>query len=219
MYLEPHDFLALFIGQLVGYLVGGIPFGFLIAKAKAGIDIREHGSGNIGATNVGRVLGFRFFLLVFVLDFLKGAAPVLAAQSIRDYYSGLTVPVAEVVGFGAIMGHMFPIYLNLRGGKGVATTVGVIVVLAPWACLAGLAAWLLILLLTRMVSAASIAFAVTFATIHFLRTPQPFSPAAIALTSLVIAISLLVILRHRQNVARIIKGNEPFVRMPWERGK
>lgn len=214
-----------FIAQLIAFLIGGIPFGFLVAKIVAGIDIRQFGSGNIGATNVGRTLGLRYFFIVFVLDFLKGALPVAAALWVQGAYGGersdyydqyLFLP--ELVAFGTVMGHLFPIYLNFQGGKGVATSIGALIVLAPWQITIGLLAWVVLVLATRMVSVGSIGFALTFAISHFVLTKQPFSVAHLGLTVLVIVAALLVIVRHRENIGRIARGTESKVRLPWAKG-
>src|SRR6516164_4001166 len=139
------------------YLLGGIPFGYLVGRWR-GVDIFQHGSGNIGATNVGRVLGRRFGILVFMLDFAKGALPALAA-------SWVTLPAEDslqtalgkdglgvIAGLAAFLGHLFPIYLRFRGGKGVATGAGVVAVLLPGPALAALATWVVAVMATRYVS-------------------------------------------------------------------
>lgn len=211
-----------FIAQLIAFLIGGVPFGFIVAKIKAGIDIRQYGSGNIGATNVGRTLGLRYFFLVFVLDFLKGALPVAAAvwfqskfgaPGSEQYDQYLFLP--ELVAFGTVMGHLFPIYLNFQGGKGVATSIGALIVLAPWQIFFGLIAWVLLVLTTRMVSVGSIGFALTFAISQFVLTDQPFAIANLGLTILVLVAAFLVIIRHRENIGRILRGTESKVRLPW----
>ena len=131
---------------LAAYLIGAIPFGYLVARLR-GVDILRQGSGNIGATNVGRVLGKRFGILVFVLDFLKGAVPTFIAgvlarrhgEELSEWLShdGLRV----LAGLAAFLGHLFPLYLNFKGGKGVATGAGVVVVLVPPAAVAALVTW------------------------------------------------------------------------------
>jgi glycerol-3-phosphate acyltransferase PlsY len=181
------------VAQILAFLVGGIPFGYLIARARAGIDIREHGSGNIGATNCGRVLGFRYFLLVFLLDFTKGALPVLCArwyqESAAAAYSDSPYQIFGLdvlVGLAAILGHMFPVYLGLRGGKGVATSIGVISVLAPMEGAIGLAVWFLTVAATGIVALGSILFAVVFAASRWTcLSPwwQSLSPSHTAATS------------------------------------
>src|SRR3954466_10974522 len=122
--------VLLLLTALVSYLIGSIPFGYLIARMR-GVDIFGAGGGNIGATNVGRVLGRKFGLLVFALDFLKGAVPTLAAR----LWEGRAGELSVAVGLAAVLGHMFPVYLRLRGGKGVATGFGVVAVLLPGASL------------------------------------------------------------------------------------
>src|SRR5262245_3425733 len=110
---------------VLAYLIGAIPFGYLVAKLARGIDIRTVGSGNVGATNVGRVLGFRYFLLVMVLDLLKGLLPTIGFPEVVARLTGADVSgLAVLVALATILGHNYPIYLKLRGGKGVATSLG-----------------------------------------------------------------------------------------------
>jgi glycerol-3-phosphate acyltransferase PlsY len=195
---------------LLSYLVGAIPFGYLIARGMRGIDIREHGSGNIGATNVGRVLGWPFFVLVFVLDFAKGAGPVLAGWSLMTTAEGIPPPVWT--GLGAILGHMWPVYLGFRGGKGVATSAGVITFLAPWPALAALGVWILCMLATRYVSLSSMAAAVGLCIARIVETwPDGFSWGNWPVTVFCFAGAALVILRHRSNIGRLLRGTEPKV--------
>ncbi len=210
--------LLLAIVLVASYLVGALPFGYLIARGVGGIDIRQHGSGNIGATNVARVLGWPFFALVFILDFAKGAAPVLLAPlvtgDLRSASAGWVGrdEVATLAGLAALVGHLWPIYLGFRGGKGVATTGGVISMLAPIPALAGLAAWLLVLLLTRYVSASSIAAALTLGIARLVETwPEPFARQNRTITILCIVAAVLLILRHRANLKRLWLGTEPKV--------
>jgi glycerol-3-phosphate acyltransferase PlsY len=111
--------LVVLVALIVAYLVGSIPFGFLVARGFAGVDIRTLGSGNIGATNVGRVLGFRFFWLVFALDYVKGLLPTYYFASLAERISGANLPDLPVgVAVATILGHNFPVYLRFKGGKG-----------------------------------------------------------------------------------------------------
>src|SRR6516164_8866789 len=140
------------LGLIVAaYLLGAVPFGYLVARAR-GVDILAQGSGNIGATNVGRVLGRRWGLLVFLLDFAKGALPVLgaslAASAVPELAPGVLAVTAALAAF---LGHLFPVYLGFRGGKGVATGVGVVAVLLPGIAVAVLLAWAALLVATRFV--------------------------------------------------------------------
>src|SRR6516164_9073771 len=120
------------------YLLGGIPFGYLVGRWR-GIDIFQHGSGNIGATNVGRLLGRRWGVLVFLLDFAKGAVPVLLAGLVPQGDSLPPATLKVTAGLAAFLGHLFPVYLRFHGGKGVATGAGVVAVLAPWETLLAVA--------------------------------------------------------------------------------
>src|SRR5262245_28734497 len=160
------------------YLIGALPFGWLVARWR-GVDIFAHGSGNIGATNVGRVLGRRFGLLVFLLDFAKGAIPVAAGLALAARLDPSTPVPPEVYGVGAglaaLLGHLFSPCLGFRGGKGVATGAGVVVVLFPVAALGALLAWIAVVSATRTVSLASLTAAVTLCLVRVSVTPEPFS--------------------------------------------
>ena len=143
---------------LVSYLAGAIPFGLLIARQLKGIDIRSVGSGNIGATNVGRLLGFRFFLLVFALDLLKGLIPTLGLPlALRSLGVPVSADLPVLIGLAAILGHNFPVYLGFKGGKGVATSLGVLLALDPVACGVAAVGFFAVFLLCRYVSLSSIA--------------------------------------------------------------
>jgi acyl-phosphate glycerol 3-phosphate acyltransferase len=194
---------------LISYLIGGIPFGFLIARSR-GVDIFRAGSGNIGATNVGRVLGKRFGILVFVLDFAKGALPVplaslWASPMAPDLPADL---VAVTAGLAAILGHLFPVYLKFRGGKGVATSAGVVALLAPLPALGALLVWLAAVSAWRYVSLASLLAAVALCVVRMVLTPAPWRGEHIVLTAFCFLAALLVFVRHRSNLARLFRGNE-----------
>jgi glycerol-3-phosphate acyltransferase PlsY len=201
---------------LASYLLGSIPFGYVAARVIRGIDIRQYGSGNIGATNVGRILGWPYFVLVFLLDFLKGAGPVWIVQSVIFPYlvplgTALALDeLATLAGLGAILGHMWPIYLRFRGGKGVATSAGVISVIAPVPTFVALAVWVVVLVSTRYVSVSSITAALALCVARFAAVwPHPFSAANRTVTLLCLIGATLVIVRHRSNLARLWLGVEP----------
>jgi acyl-phosphate glycerol 3-phosphate acyltransferase len=185
---------------LLAYLIGAIPFGYLIGRWR-GVDIIQHGSGNIGATNVGRILGWRFGLLVFALDFAKGAGPTAAGLSVE-----LTLGV--IAGLAAFVGHLFPIYLRFRGGKGVATGAGVVSVLLPMPTLAALASWLIVVLVSGYISLASLAAAFVLCLAYFALEPQPLGYERLILTWFCLAAAVLVFVKHRMNIARLIRGEE-----------
>jgi glycerol-3-phosphate acyltransferase PlsY len=197
-----------------GYLLGGIPFGLLIGKAH-GVDIRERGSGNIGATNLGRALGKRWAFAAFLLDFAKGLVPVLAAGQLLDEAAEREV-VQILAGAASILGHIFPIYLGFKGGKGVATTFGVIAAVAfPAAVLAGMA-WSIVYLATRTVSISSLATGIALPLGIWLTDLLYPSPSLAPRLVFSIAIACLIFIRHRENIARILRGEELTFRKKTE---
>jgi glycerol-3-phosphate acyltransferase PlsY len=203
-------FAALLI--LVAYLVGALPFGYLIARAK-GVDLFKAGSGNIGATNVGRVLGRKFGILVFLLDFLKGALPVaLVPALVRLLPPGDAEQMRPLdwllvaVALAAFLGHLFPVYLGFRGGKGVATGFGAVFVLTPGPAAFAVVVWLAAVASFRIVSLASLlaAAALCFARI----VSSPPTPEAFIVTGFCLAAAALVVIRHRANLGRLRRGEE-----------
>jgi glycerol-3-phosphate acyltransferase PlsY len=184
------------IGWLaLAYLCGSIPFGLLIARFKTGTDVRTVGSGNIGATNVARAAGKAAAALTLALDALKGFAPVFAAGR----FAADPVPAACAV--AAVCGHCFPVWLRFRGGKGVATGLGVSLAIAPWAALAGALAWVLVYAVRRISSLGSLAGAAASAVTAAFTAGRS---AAIALT----LIGVLIVARHAENVRRLLRGQE-----------
>jgi glycerol-3-phosphate acyltransferase PlsY len=196
---------------VAAYLIGAIPFGYLIGRAR-GVDIRRVGSGNIGATNVGRVLGFRFFVVVFVLDLLKGLLPTYEFPRVVAAMTGQGVPSLGVfVALASILGHNFPVYLSFRGGKGVATSLGSLLALDWVAALSAAGGFGISLLTTRYVSVSSLFGGVVFALVHFVRTPAPLGRKEVAMSVLTIGLLILLFFRHRKNLARLRAGTEPKV--------
>ena len=208
------------ISIIIAYLIGGIPFGLLLGLMR-GVDIRTQGSGNIGATNAGRVLGMRYFWYAFALDFLKGFAPVLVVDLIMRHWHG-PVWLPLVTAAAAICGHVFPCYLKLKGGKGVATTFGVVMGVWPVLTLSGLGAalvFLLVFLVYRIISLSSLAGVAAFmilipimghdiGPIDGFLYPQSWSK----LTPLILTgclIGALIIIKHRGNIRRLLNGTEP----------
>jgi glycerol-3-phosphate acyltransferase PlsY len=178
------------------YLLGSIPTGLLLARAK-GVDIRAVGSGNIGATNVSRTLGKRLGVLVLVLDALKGLAPVLAARFLH-----LGSEVMAAVGLAAILGHVFPVWLRFRGGKGVATALGVFTALTPLAAAAAVLIYLATVLVTRISSVGSLLAATgLLGAMVIAREPPP-------ILLLGAAVWALILFRHRSNIRRLLRREE-----------
>jgi glycerol-3-phosphate acyltransferase PlsY len=202
---------------LAAYLIGSTPFGVLIARAH-GLDLRQAGSGNVGATNVGRVVGRKWGYVCFVLDVLKGFGPVLLAGlflrgSGDEVISAYKQAVWLAVAFGAISGHVFSFWLKFRGGKGVATSLGVLVGFYPYFTGTGLAAlgiWLAVVFIGRYVSLASIIAAGAFPLLfvgYCLMVGWPIEQLW-PLLAFATAMAGLVILRHRSNIARLLNGTE-----------
>lgn len=190
---------ALFV--LAAYLAGAIPASYIAGRLARGIDLREHGSGNLGATNAFRVLGAKVAAPVVVFDILKGTLPVVAFSQ-WDGSGDWRWELAY--GAAAIIGHVFPVYMRFRGGKGVATSAGVFLALAPEAVGLGLLTWLIVLKLTRMVSAGSIAAGVVVGVLLGLNVPAERLEVRI-LGGLIVA---FIIFAHRANVGRIMRGEE-----------
>lgn len=209
---------------IAAYLLGSIPFGLLIAKAH-GKDLRSIGSGNIGATNVSRALGRKWAYFCFALDVLKGLIPMLAtlhlASTRPDQTQGEKVILLWLwlaVGCAAIVGHIFPIYLKFKGGKGVATSFGIALGLWPYftvCALFALATWLIVVLTFRYVSLASILASVVFPLVLILAIIlMPGWEFGILWPVVVtaFAIPVMVVMRHRENITRLIAGTESKIR-------
>lgn len=199
------DALGIAVSLVLGYLIGGIPFALIAGKAFYGIDLREHGSGNLGATNVLRVLGAKAALAVAVLDVGKGATAVLIAMlaAPRELSGSARDWVLVCVSVAAIAGHTFSPYIGFRGGKGVATAAGAIAVMMPATWPALFVTFVLVIVLTRIVSLASLVVAVEFMVLSWIVYHDRLPLKAFALVA-----AALVIFQHRDNIARLIRGEE-----------
>lgn len=187
---------------VAAYLIGSIPTGFLVSMVVRGDDIRQHGSGNIGATNAFRVYGKSVGVLTLAGDVLKGSFVVWLATM-----NNMTL-MPESAGLMVVIGHIFSCFLNFRGGKGVATALGVFVILAPWAVLLVVIVWGSTLLITRMVSVGSLVASIVMpGIIYFCDYPR-----SIGLLS--VGISALIVLSHRENIKRLRGGREPTINTP-----
>jgi len=192
---------------LFGYLLGSIPWGVVLTWLFFSADIRQQGSGNIGATNVSRVAGPTLGLLTFAGDMLKGALPVYLTLKFAGQYQGVNDFFLSIVGLAAFFGHLYPLFTKFKsGGKGVATTAGCMVVLAPLACLAALSAFVACLFLSRRVSAGSLAAAAVLPMGGWFSTHSPEITACAAI------MSVFIFIRHTDNIKRLIAGSEPTFR-------
>ena len=196
---------------LASYLAGSIPFGFIIGKLVKGVDLRKLGSGNIGATNAGRVLGKKWGLICLALDALKGLLPVAFLPSLFVPESSPWLSHAAVLsGVSTIIGHMFPCWLGFRGGKGVATSLGVLSILSPWGLLVAAGIFFSSLACWRIVSLSSMLAAAGFGIFELIRLkPSPFSELTWSQGVFALMVPLLIIVQHRSNIRRLLAGDEP----------
>jgi len=199
--------MSIVLAAVAAYLVGGIPFSYIAGKLAKGIDLREHGSGNLGASNTYRILGGRIALLVLILDVAKGLFPVVVAARF-DALGGEPYH-AIAAAAGAILGHLFSPYLKFSGGKGIATSAGAFAGLAPWAFVCALTVFAVVFAARRIVSLASLAAAVTLPIAVFV---APGFGLGVRHTSVVWAtllVMVVVIVKHRGNIQRLRAGTEP----------
>jgi acyl phosphate:glycerol-3-phosphate acyltransferase len=198
--------IAAFVAMLLlAYLVGSIPFGLVVGKVFYDVDVREHGSGNVGATNVVRVLGKKAGVAVLVGDMLKGFVPAFIAAHFFNPWLAIFIAGAPVVG------HMYSVFLKGSGGKGVATGAGVVLALVPLAFGILIAVWVLLILTTRYVSLASLVAAFLVPVLVFaFGDPLPYEIAAVLVT-------VVIFWAHRGNIRRLIAGSENRVKLPWSR--
>ncbi len=206
----------------IGYLIGSIPFGLILTKFFTKQDIRNIGSGNIGATNVLRTGNKKLAIATLLLDFGKGSLPLLLilfytyyikkctyrfdmgiSEECYIYAHGIFMALAGLIGFGAIIGHCFPVWLKFKGGKGVATSLGVLLVIFPYAGLTALIAWIIAAIIFRISSLSSlIAIVIIAPIVTSLLYGQMMFPVLIA---------VIICLRHKENIKRIISGTEPKI--------
>jgi len=196
--------MAVFLIPFAAYLLGSIPFGLLLAKLFGGTDVRKSGSGNIGATNVARVVGPLAGILTLIFDTAKGTAAVWLAGRVTNE-SATWMMVAAIT---VLLGHCFPVWLKFKGGKGVATALGVFLALCPFAAASALLLFVLCVAYWRYVSLGSVAAAAAMPLlIYFLWAPRHAPPIIVDVGTL--AITLLVIYKHDGNLQRLVEGTEP----------
>jgi acyl phosphate:glycerol-3-phosphate acyltransferase len=193
--------MDIYFPALIAYLLGSVPTGYIIGS-RAGIDVRKAGSGNVGATNVARVVGKRQGIFTLIADTAKGLVPVVIALKL-----GLAPVAVVAVGIAAFLGHLYPIFLKFRGGKGVATAFGVFLGLAPWAAGILMLIFAVVVRMTRVVSLGSM---VTAACAPLVLWLLHCSPALIVMGGFIAA---MIIFRHRENIRRLFSGTEPKLSM------
>jgi len=204
------DMWTVFAVLLIGaYLLGSIPFGVLISQKVARLDITKAGSGNIGATNVAREVGLKWGVITLLADVLKGFIPVVLARYLLGSSIEMNEALKGMIGLTALLGHQFPVYSHFRGGKGVATCLGVFLAISPISCLFSGVMFFILVALWRYISLGSILGALTMPIWLYLMGHSTF----MILPSLVM--SLLITFQHRGNIQRLIQGNE----RRWEKAK
>ncbi len=203
--------IHLIILFVIVYLFGSIPWGFILGKLN-GIDIREHGSCSTGATNVTRTVGKRWGITCFVLDFLKGCIPVICFKTfipglfnIPENFCGIVVIIVILI---TVVGHIYPIYLKFKGGKGIATGTGALVAITPLAIVCGLIVWVIIFKLSRYVSLASIIAALAVAVFTIIFSAAGYYTMPISNQIFVIFLALFAIYKHSSNIKRLLSGTE-----------
>ena len=192
-----------------GYLLGSIPTGVWLGKWFRKVDIREHGSGNAGATNALRVLGVKWGLVVMALDILKGLAAVLLLVPLLTFCRPIDPALLRVLaGTAAVVGHVFPVAIGFRGGKGVGTSAGVMFALAPLVALTALIIWLAVVAATRYVSLGSMLAAVSVTPLLFLQGALLGAAPPRPMLIFAVLLALGVLISHRANIGRLLQGNE-----------
>lgn len=191
---------------ILAYLIGSIPSSLIVSRSQFNIDIRDYGSGNAGATNTFRVLGSKWGTLVMIMDMLKGLIAVKLAL-LLPYYIGNEFERTNFqigLGLAAVLGHIFPIWAEFRGGKGVATLFGLIISISPWTAISCVGVFLVVLYLTRFVSLSSILASMAFPVFILV----VFNVDNIAYRIFAIAVALLVVMTHQKNIGRLLSGVE-----------
>lgn len=196
---------------IIAYLLGSIPFGYLVVKAGEGDDIRDQGSGNIGAANVARNAGLFAGVLTLALDAAKGYAAVLIAERWATGSNSTRWMMASAI--AAVVGHMYPVWLGFKGGKGVATSLGVFIPICREAVIVAIVLWILVVAFWRYSSLGSVVAAAALPVlVHLFYAPRHAPPGYV--TQGTILISLLVLWKHRANIERLIAGDEPRLKLP-----
>lgn len=194
---------------VLAYLIGSIPTSVWVSRQFFGIDIREYGSGNAGATNTYRVLGPKWGTVVMIVDMLKGTAAVSLVHLLPQYADNETLflNLQICLGLAAVLGHIFPIWADFRGGKGVATLFGLVLGISPWTALSCSGVFLLVLFLTRFVSLSSILASIAFPIFILVI----FNVDNHVYRVFAIAVALMVVLTHQKNIGRLLRGSESKV--------
>jgi glycerol-3-phosphate acyltransferase PlsY len=191
------------------YLIGAIPFSYIAGRLLKGVDLRQHGSGNLGASNTFRILGTAPGVTVLVLDIAKGFLPVFGAAKVAAA-SGLSVHwLTLACAFAAVFGHMYSVYLKFSGGKGIATAAGAFLAMQPYALLGSFAVWLVVFATRRIMSLATLSAAATLPIFVYLSGRLQLWPTHWSYTAVSGLLVVIIFFRHRSNIRRLLDGTEP----------
>lgn len=210
--------LTLLLLLVASYLLGSIPTSLIVSRRAAGIDIREHGSGNAGGTNVLRVVGWKAALVVAVVDVAKGSVAALLPAFVSPPPSVGAVTASTACGLSAVVGHVYPVFASFRGGKGVGTSAGAMIVVQPLALACCVPVFALALLFGRMVSLASMSAAVALPVAVWLWRGTPWVAREPFAFGALVALALFVLFTHRANIVRILAGSESRIGKGFHRG-
>jgi glycerol-3-phosphate acyltransferase PlsY len=209
--MTPAPAVDILVVTLVSYLAGAVPFSYIAGKLFGGIDLREHGSGNLGASNTYRLLGGKVALGVLAGDVAKGFLPVFLAPAYAPYGAVSGHWLMLVAGFFAVIGHMFSVFVRFSGGKGVATTAGAFLALSPLGVSSAFAVFAVVFAAKRIVSLASICGAIVLPWAVLLLDKTGIAPSHGSLFAVSLATSVVVIVKHHANIKRLLAGEEPVL--------
>jgi glycerol-3-phosphate acyltransferase PlsY len=193
------------------YLSGAIPFSFIAGKTLKGVDLREHGSGNLGASNTFRILGAVPGALVLLLDIAKGFIPVFVAGKVAASYGMPAHWLTLACAFAAVFGHMYSVYLKFSGGKGIATAAGAFLAIQPWALLGAFVVWVSVFLTKRIMSLATLSAAASLPVFVYLSGRFGWWPSHWSFTAVSILLVIVIFQKHRSNIRRLLAGTEPVL--------
>ncbi len=195
----------------VSYLTGAIPFSYIAGKMLKGVDLRQHGSGNLGASNTFRILGAVPGAVVLLLDIAKGFVPVFVAGKLAASY-GLPVHwITLACAFAAVFGHMYSVYLRFSGGKGIATAAGAFLAIQPWALLGAFVVWVVVFAVRRIMSLATLSAAASLPVFVYLSGRLEWWPSHWSYTAVSILLVIVIFQKHRSNLSRLLAGTEPVL--------
>ncbi len=204
--------MVVFVLAVLGsYLVGSIPFSYIAGKLLKGVDLRDHGSGNLGASNTFRIVGAKPGAIVLLLDILKGFVPVFVAGKLAETAGVPQHWIMLTCAFATVLGHMFSIYLKFGGGKGIATSAGAFLAITPYATLGSVVVFAVVFATRRIMSLATLSGAVSLPVFAYLVDRFDLWPSHWSYIAVTVALVLVIFYKHRSNISRLVAGTEPVL--------